>query len=100
MPATGQALDAAGNASGSGSGTAGIAAAPLNAAGSAAAAVQGAFAVEAGMTIMSPDGARLGKVREVVADGRGQIEQIVMTAKGARSVIPTVPSDEGCHSNP
>lgn len=88
MPTTGRALDAADSGSGSGSGMADISSAPLAAAGSAAAAGQGAFAVKPGMPIMSPEGARLGKVREVVADGRGQIEQIVMSAKGARSVIP------------
>lgn len=77
-----------GGASGGGSGSADLTSGPLAVAGSAAATGQGAFAVEPGMMIMSPEGVTLGKVREVVANGRGQIEHVVMTAKGARSVIP------------
>jgi hypothetical protein len=77
-----------GAASGNGSGSADLTSAPLAVAGSAAATGNGTFAVEPGMMIMSPEGVPLGKVREVVANGRGQIEQVVMTAKGARSVIP------------
>jgi len=107
-PAIGQARNAAGNAvgtatsavgtlpvsnvtgaaSGNGSGSADLTSAPLAVAGSAAATGEGAFAVEPGMMIMSPEGVPLGKVREVVANGQGQIQQVVMTAKGARSVIP------------
>lgn len=107
-PAIGQARTAAGNAagtatsapgnlpvgnvtgaaSGNGSGSADLTSAPLAVAGSAAATGEGAFAVEPGMMIMSPEGVSLGKVREVVANGQGQIQQVVMTAKGARSVIP------------
>ncbi len=77
-----------GDASGEGSGSADLTSSPLAVAGSAAATGEGAFAVEPGMMIMSPEGVPLGKVREVLANGQGQILQVVMTAKGARRVIP------------
>ena len=86
--ATTAAGSASGNAAGSANGASSLASSPLAAAGSAAAAGNGAFAVKPGMMIMSPEGNPLGRVREVVADGRGQIQQVAMRAKGVTTMVP------------
>jgi hypothetical protein len=67
-----------GSGSASGNGSASLAGPVFAAAGSAAAAGQGAFEVSRGMPVMTPDGASLGKVRGVVANNRGEVEQIVV----------------------
>lgn len=67
-----------GSGSASGNGSASLAGPVFAAAGSAAAAGQGAFEVSRGMPVMTPDGASLGEVRGIVANNRGEVEQIVV----------------------
>ncbi|MGI8944385.1 MAG: hypothetical protein ACR2FJ_09195 [Qipengyuania sp.] len=77
-----------GNGSGSGSATGGLGQSMLAAAGSGAAAGEGAFAIAPGMPVFTPSGAPLVKVREVVADSRGQVQQVVVQSGSARQAIP------------
>ncbi|MFN3373420.1 MAG: PRC-barrel domain-containing protein, partial [Chloroflexus sp.] len=58
------------------------------ASGSAAAMTEGAFAIAPGMPVYSPDGDRIGKVREVIASGRGEIREVVVQGRGgARRLV-------------
>lgn len=79
---------ATGNASGEASGNGGLTSMPLAVAGSGAANGQGAFGVAPGMPVLAPSGEQIGKVRELVANGRGQVEQVLVEANGARSLVP------------
>ena len=80
------------NASGSGSGSGalagGLTSAPLAVAGSAAAAGQGAATVSRGMPVTLPDGSSLGKVRQIIANGRGEVEQIVVRQGDVTRALP------------
>ena len=67
----------------------GSAPAMLAAAGSGAANGAGAFSVAPGMDVLSPTGERIGRVREIVADERGQVQQVLVQARGARQLVPT-----------
>lgn len=69
---------------GSGSYTAG----PLAAAGSLAAQGDGAFSVERGTPIFAADGDRIGRVRQVVSDARGNVEQLLVRVDGAEAMLP------------
>ena len=79
---------------GSGSGSAGgeasasLMPSALAVAGSAAAAGQGMTSVAPGMPVMTPDGASLGKVREVIANGRGEVEQVVVKQGKITRTLP------------
>ena len=79
-----------GNGSGSaeGNGSALFANPLLAAAGSAAAAVQGTATVAPGMPVMTPEGASLGKVRQIVANGRGEVEQVVVKQGNVTRTLP------------
>jgi hypothetical protein len=76
----------AGSAAGSGAGTVG--GDMLAVAGSGAAAGDGAFAVEPGMPVMLPRGEKVGEVRQIVADGRGQVQQVVVKARDGTMTLP------------
>ncbi len=80
--------NASGSASGSGMGMTGLTSMPLAAAGSAAAAGQSAFAVTPGMPVLAADGTKIGKVKQVIANNEGQVQQVVMTARGTRTTVP------------
>jgi hypothetical protein len=90
--ATGYAGSIAGSAVASGQGSAsGMfsgAAGQLALAGSAAAAGNGMFAVDKGMPVLTPDGEKIGKVREVLADSRGQVQALLVKVDGEKAVIP------------
>ena len=58
------------------------------AAGSAAAAGQGAATVAPGMPVMTPEGASLGEVRQIVANGRGEVEQVVVKQGNVTRTLP------------
>jgi len=59
----------------------------LAAAGSAAAQDNGALGVAPGMNILSPNGERLGRVRQLVTDGRGKVQQVLVdTSDGAKTI--------------
>ena len=77
-----------GNASGEGNGSGSFTSMPLAVAGSGAAMGQGAFGVAPGMPVFAPSGERIGKVREVVANNRGEIQQVLVAGKGTRTLIP------------
>lgn len=57
-------------------------------AGSAASQVAGSAAVKPGMAITAPDGSRLGKVRQVVADSNGRVQGVVMRARNTDVTLP------------
>lgn len=80
--------NAAGNAQGAGSGMFSGAAGQLAAAGSLAAAGQGSFAIDKGMPILAPDGDRIGKVREVLTDARGQVRALLVKVDGETARLP------------
>jgi hypothetical protein len=90
--AAGYAGSIAGNAAATGQGSAsGMfsgAAGQLALAGSAAAAGNGMFAVDEGMPVLAPNGEKIGKVREVLADSRGQVQALLVKVDGEKAVIP------------
>lgn len=73
---------------GSGSATGSLMATPLAVAGSAAGRGNGTATVTPGMPVMTPDGASLGKVKEVIADGRGQVQQVVVKQGKVTRTLP------------
>lgn len=83
-----------GGATGEGNGSAGGDASAsllrpfLAVAGSAAAAGEGMASVAPGMPVMTPDGASLGTVHQVVANGRGEVEQVVVQQGEVRRALP------------
>lgn len=60
----------------------------LAAAGSLAAAGEGSFGVSKGMHVLGPDGNRLGKVRGVIADAHGSVQQLLVKVDGATATLP------------
>lgn len=44
--------------------------------------------VAPGMPVMTPDGASLGKVREVIANGRGEVRQVVVKQGKVTRTLP------------
>lgn len=85
IPALGGA-SAAGEASGAGAGS--LMSSPLAVAGSAAGQGNGAATVMPGMPVMTPGGASLGKVKEVVANGRGEVQQVVVKQGRVTRTLP------------
>lgn len=75
-----------GNASGSGSVSA--LAAPLTIAGSAASTAAGAIAIAPGTLVFDTAGEKLGKVREVVANARGRVQEVVVASRQGALAIP------------
>lgn len=73
---------------GAGSATGSLMATPLAVAGSAAGQGNGAATVTPGMPVLTPDGASLGKVKEVIADGRGQVQQVVVKQGKVTRTLP------------
>lgn len=86
LPMTGASANGEGSATGAGS--ASLVSTPLAVAGSAAGAAQGAFAVAPGMPVLTPEGLPIGEVREIVANSRGQIEQVVVEGEDSLMAIP------------
>ena len=90
MPALPVMGGASGEGSGSanGAGSASLLQPALAVAGSAAAAGQGMASVEPGMPVMTPEGASLGKVRTLVADSRGEVQQVVVKQGKVTRTLP------------
>ncbi len=65
-----------------------LVASPFAVAGRAAAAGQGAAMVSRGMPVMLPDGSSLGKVKQIVANGRGEVEQVVVKQGRVTRALP------------
>jgi len=80
--------NAMGSANGSGNGLFSGAAGQLVAAGSLAAAGDGNFEVSKGMRVLGPDGHRLGKVRGVIADAHGQVQDLLVNVDGTAATLP------------
>lgn len=72
----------AGNAAATGSAAGGSAMATGNAAGS------GSLAVTKGASVLAPDGERIGTVRKVFTDARGQVEQVLVKVDGKTAMLP------------
>ena len=79
---------AQGSASGAAAGSGSMASGPLAAAGSLAAQGQGAFAVTQGTPIFAPDGDRIGRVRQVVSDAHGNVQQLLVKVDGETATLP------------
>ena len=79
---------ASGNGSAAGQGSANGLGGMFAAAGSAAAAGEGAVAIAPGMPVVAPDGAAVGKVRQIVSDSRGRVEQVIIDARGTDLAVP------------
>lgn len=83
---------AAGSASGNGEATgdigSGLASATLAAAGSGAANGDGAFAVAPGMDVFGSSGEKIGEVRQVIADSRGTVSEVVVKQSGQDVTYP------------
>lgn len=77
-----------GSGSASGDGSASLAGPVFAVAGTAAAAGEGAATVMPGMPVMTPDGASLGEIREVVANGRGEVHQLVVQQGNVTRTLP------------
>lgn len=81
-PSLGTAPTAGGSASGSGSaagnGSAALASMPLTIAGTTAGMANGATNITPGMPVMTSQGAQVGKIREIVANSRGEVEHVVI----------------------
>mgnify|MGYP002785855178 CR=1 FL=1 len=89
MPALGGVSgEGSGSGSAGGEGSASLMPSALAVAGSAAAAGQGMTRVAPGMPVMTPDGASLGKVREVIANERGEIQQVVVKQGKVTRALP------------
>lgn len=99
LTATGSAVDTlsgtasatgnlAGSAAANGSGAAQGAASNLALAGSIASSADGAFSVSKGMPVNAPDGSRIGTVRKVISDARGNVQSLVVKAKGETATLP------------
>ena len=57
-------------------------------AGSAAGNADGTFDVARGMRIVSPDGEKIGKIREVITDTEGKVQELVVKVDGETARIP------------
>lgn len=79
-------LSASGNASGSGGGAGSLG--PVGGAGNANGAGEGGFQVTRGMPVLAPDGERIGKVRQLFTNGRGEVEQMLVKVDDATALLP------------
>lgn len=60
----------------------------LAASGSSAAMTEGAFAVAPGMPVLSPNGETIGRVRQIVSDSRGRVQEVLVSAGRRHLTIP------------
>lgn len=86
LPSLGGSASGEGSANGSTSGS--FLSSPFAVAGSAASRAAGTATIAPGMPVMTPDGASLGKVRQVIADGRGNVQQVVVKQGGVTRTLP------------
>lgn len=80
--------------SGQGSGTASLTGL-LAASGSSAAMIEGAFAVAPGMPVIAPNGETIGRVRQVVSDARGRVQEVLVSAGRRQLTIPAADLSAG-----
>jgi sporulation protein YlmC with PRC-barrel domain len=79
---------ASGSASGAANGALSGGAGSLALAGSAASSAQGAFSLSKGMSVLGPDGEKIGKIREVIADSRGRVQSLLVRVDGQKALLP------------
>lgn len=79
-------LTGSGNAAGSS--TAGGASGPLTGSASGSGSGNGALTVAKGMPVLSPDGERIGRVRQVITNARGEAEQLLVKVDGQLATLP------------
>lgn len=84
-PVTGS---ASGSGAADGNGAASLTSIPLAVAGSTASTTGGAGSVSPGMPVMTPEGASLGKVEQIVANGRGEVQQVVVSQGNVTRTLP------------
>lgn len=77
-----------GSGSASGVGSAGGASGPLGGSASGSGAADGGFTVTRGMPVLSPDGERIGKVRQVISNARGEAQQLLVKVDGQLATLP------------
>lgn len=79
---------ASGEGSAEGEGSASLVSAPLAVAGSAAGAATGATSISPGMPVVTPAGLPVGEVREIVANSRGEVEQVLVSNGDFEQMVP------------
>lgn len=79
-------LSGSGSASGSGGGAGALG--PVSGAGDASGAGEGGFQVTRGMPVLASDGDRIGKVRQIFTNGRGEVQQMLVKVDGATALLP------------
>ncbi|MDE1467110.1 hypothetical protein [Aurantiacibacter sp. D1-12] len=77
-----------GSASGEGSANGGLMGNTLAVAGSGASQGAGAFSIAPGMDVLAPNGAQIGEVREIVANGRGEVSQVLVSNGRVERLVP------------
>lgn len=80
------ALSGSGSASGAGAGSGSLG--PVTGSGEAAGSGQGGFQVTRGMPVLAPDGERIGKVRQLFTDARGEVQQLLVKVDGQTALLP------------
>ncbi|ALR19226.1 hypothetical protein [Sphingobium baderi] len=78
----------AGSGSVSGSGSSGGAGAPLSGSAEEASNGDAGFTVTRGMPVLSPDGERIGRVRQVISNAHGEAQQIFVKVDGQMATLP------------
>jgi len=78
----------AGSGSASGSGSSAGAGAPLSGSAGGSGNGEAAFTVVRGMPVLSPDGERIGRVRQVISNARGEAQQILVKVDGQMATLP------------
>lgn len=79
---------ASGDGSAEGEGSASLMSAPLAVAGSVAGAANGATSISPGMPVVTPAGLPVGEVREIVANSRGEVEQVLVSNGDFEQMVP------------
>lgn len=79
-------LSGSGNAAGSGGGSGALG--PVSGTGEADGDGQGGFQVTRGMPILAPDGERIGKVRQLFTNGRGEVQQMLVKVGDSTALLP------------
>lgn len=79
-------LSGSGSAAGSGGGSGALG--PISGKGDASGAGQGGFQVTRGMPVLAPDGERIGKVRQLFTNGRGEVQQMLVKVGDTTALLP------------
>jgi hypothetical protein len=80
------ALSGSGSASGLGEGAGALG--PITSEGGASGAGEGGFRVTSGMPVLAPNGERIGKVRQLFTNGRGEVQQMLVKVGNSTALLP------------